>query len=228
MQIDMEGYQVELSRKRIKNINLRINSRGEVKVSAPLRTSLEYIQQFLREKSDWIQVRRDRLNTIPAAPAKQLISGEQHFFLGKLYPVHVYENCAYNRVVFESESLHCFVTQNTSVTQRHKLLQAWYRQELKALLPDLIKKWESIIGVSVASWGIKAMKSRWGSCHSVKKHITINLYVMEKPLACLDYVIVHELVHILEASHNARFWGLVARFMPNWKDAHYQLKVLSV
>ena len=92
------------------------------------------------------------------------------------------------------------------------------RQEMRALLPTLIQKWEVIIGVRVNEWHIRAMKTRWGTCHPLKKRICLNLHLMQKPLICLEYVIVHELVHLLEASHNQRFYALMTQFMPEWKE----------
>ena len=96
------------------------------------------------------------------------------------------------------------------------------RQQMKALLPPLFEKWEAIIGVKASEWGVKAMKTRWGSCNTVKKRIWMNIHLMHKPRICLEYVLVHELVHLLEPSHNQRFYALMTEFMPEWK-AHQQL-----
>ena len=224
MQIQMAGFHVELSRKRIKNINLRINSQGEVKVSAPMRLPLESIHHFLQEKSDWIRVNLNRLKTTPVFPSRQFVTGEIHLFLGKPYSFVLHENASQNNVFIEGECIHCFVTPGADSTKRQVLLQNWYRDQLNLLLPPLMDKWQLIIGVQVHSIGVKAMKTRWGSCHPVKKHIWISVHLMQKSLGCLEYVVVHELVHLLEASHNARFYALVNQFMPNWQGYHKQLK----
>ena len=111
--------------------------------------------------------------------------------------------------------------------EKTPMLTAEHREQMKALLPPLFEKWEAIIGVKANAWGIKAMKTRWGSCNTVKKRIWMNLHLIHKPRICLEYVLVHELVHLLEASHNKRFYALMTEFMPEWK-AHRQLLKVTV
>ena len=108
--------------------------------------------------------------------------------------------------------------------QKTHVLTSEHREQMRALLPPLFEKWEAIIGVKASEWGIKAMKTRWGSCNTVKKRIWLNLHLIHKPLICLEYVLVHELVHLLEASHNKRFYALMTEFMPAWKEHRELLK----
>jgi len=162
-----------ITRKKIKNLILRVTRDGQVKISAPERCSEKIINTFLEQKQAWI--------------AKQ------------------------QSIMLEHENQ----PKAPSLTREH-------RQQMKELLPPLFEKWEAMIGVKAHEWGVKAMKTRWGSCNTVKKRIWINLYLIHKPRICLEYVLVHELVHLLEASHNKRFYAFMTEFMPDWK-AHRQL-----
>lgn len=225
MIIELDGLPIQFSRKRIKNINLRINAHGEVKVSAPLKLPLLFVHRFLQEKKDWITSRISQLQTQSVMPrTKEMKTGERHFFLGNSYTLIVHENAKKTSFWVDDESMNCSVTAQTNSLEKHDLLQSFYREQMKLLLPNLIKKWELIIGVEVLWWGVKAMKTRWGSCIPSKKRVWINLHLMQKPLICLEYVIVHELVHLLEASHNTRFYALMSQYMPDWRVYRKQLK----
>ena len=105
----------------------------------------------------------------------------------------------------------------TSAEQREQVLQRWYREQLKALIPPLLEKWQSVLGVQVADWGIKKMKTKWGACNIDARRIWLNLELAKKPVQCLEYIIVHELVHLLERHHNDRFQKLMDQFMPQWR-----------
>jgi len=164
---------VIITRKKIKNLILRVTRDGQIKISAPERCPANVIDAFLDQKQAWIVKQQN----IMLKHANQ-----------KTAPV---------------------------LTNTH-------RQQMKELLPPLFEKWEAIIDVKAHEWGVKAMKTRWGSCNTVKKRIWINLHLIHKPRICLEYVLVHELVHLLEASHNKRFYALMTEFMPDWK-AHRQL-----
>ncbi|MDI1351398.1 MAG: SprT family zinc-dependent metalloprotease, partial [bacterium] len=123
-------------------------------------------------------------------------------------------------VVLNDQFIYLYVTHHATQAQKQLIIDRWYRHEMSLLLPDLFQHWEKIIGVRVAQWGIKKMKTRWGSCNTRAHRIWLNLNLIQKNSVCLEYVLVHELVHLLEASHNQRFYNLMTRFMPQWR--HYQ------
>ena len=223
MLIEMEGFQVLLARKHIKNINLRINSQGEIKVSAPFKAPLSHVQRFLQERHDWITVRLHQVFAAPKTAPVRFVSGETHAFLGKPYTLIVQEHAPKNSIVVDGDHIWCSLRNTPTPIERQMLFKRWYRAQMDLLLPDLIHKWEQIIGVTVHSWVVRAMKTRWGSCIPSKKRISINAHLIHKNLGCLEYVIVHELVHMLEASHNARFYKLVSQYMPDWEVYHKQL-----
>jgi predicted metal-dependent hydrolase len=221
MLIEMSDFSVTLQRKRIKNINLRIGTTGEVRLSAPLRMPLPIIYNFLHQKSSWIVLHRQRL--LKAEPTQDLLFGDYVRFQGKSYQLHCHETKTNQRMELRDNLLHLYIKSDACHAYKQKFLTQWYFSQMQQCLPPLFKKWESAIGVSVNKISIKHMKSRWGSCHPIKKHITLNLRLIEKPVNCLEYVIVHELVHLLEASHNQRFYALMDHYLPNWNQSKKQL-----
>ncbi len=218
MVIEMDDISIGILRKPIKNMYLRVsNSTGEVTVSAPLKLPLKAIQTQLESKRAWIHTARARaISRVVSSPVK-MEHGETHHFLGEPYALVVQPNVHLKGIVVEGEFIHGFLESHTQ-DERKKCLQVWYKQQMQALIPDLIKKWEPIIGVSVYAWGIKSMKTRWGSCNVVAHRIWLNLNLIQKPLVCLEYVLVHEMVHLHEANHSKRFYALMTRFMPQWAE----------
>ena len=225
MIIELDDLSIEMVRKPIKNMYLRVNtSTGLVKVSAPLKMSLKTIKSQLETKRSWIHSARARALDRVVASSIHMEHGETHFFMGKPYTLVVQPNAHLMGVVIDGDFLHGFLTVHTP-DERKKRLHAWYKQQMQALIPDLIQKWEPIIGVSVHAWGIKSMKTRWGSCNVVAHRIWLNLNLIQKPLVCLEYVLVHEMVHLLEANHSRRFYALMDRFLPQWPAYQKQLNL---
>lgn len=212
----VDGLAVELTRKRIKNVNLRINAHGEIKVSAPLRFPIDLIHRYLQDKREWIEAQRIRMQAQSLRPTLQYETGERHFYLGKAYELQVYGDAKHHRITLDEDNIHCFVMDEANILRKQAVLQTWYRQQMKDLLPGIVKKWEAHIKVQVNECNIRIMRRRWGSCNPRKKHIWLNLSLIQKPIICLEYVLVHEMVHLLEASHNRRFYALMTEFMPDW------------
>lgn len=226
MIIELDGIPITIIRKSIKNMYLRIKPvTGDVVVSAPNKLSLQIIKAQLLTKKAWIHTARTRILTQkPTIETSSLMeNGEQHFFLGTPYTLMIHPNTPSKKISLEGQFLHCFL-QSYSYEKRVTVLHAWYKEQMQNRLPDLIQKWEPIIGVRVHAWGIKIMKTRWGSCNVKAHRIWINLRLIQKPLICLEYVLVHEMVHLLEASHNKRFYALMTQFMPDWKSHQKQLE----
>jgi predicted metal-dependent hydrolase len=217
MLIEMEGLAVKLLRKPVKNINLRIHRTGDVQVSVPLRLPLNSVYDFLSDKRQWIENHRRRLQMLTPEPPMLLETGELLSFLGQRYALKIHEGFVKQRIELAGEDLHFFTRQSATLEQKQRLLTHWYRDQMRYYLPTLFEKWEALIGVKATTYGIKIMKTRWGSCHPIKKRIWLNLRLIEKPLICLEYVIVHELIHLLEASHNKRFYALMDQYMPEWR-----------
>ena len=222
--LEFDGILIEVLRKPIKNMHLRIYPPdGRVKISAPLRLRLELIHSQLEAKREWIHTQRARLQTLPESAPLKFESGEQYFYLGKRYTLIVHPS-EQRSIQIDDGTLHCFINPNLPLPEKQKFLENWYRQQMKELLPALISKWEPLIGVNIATWVIKIMKTRWGSCNIQKARISLNLNLIKKPLTCLEYVLVHEMVHLLEASHNKRFYTFMDQFLPQWRTLQKQLE----
>ncbi len=222
MLIEMSGYSVTLQRKPIKNMNLRIKRSGEVRISAPMKTSIDMIHTFLHQKRSWIETHRYRLQQLEQDAAQHLNTGESIPFLGFPYALYLHDTMTHPYVQLSDNQIHFFVKPGASQAHKALLLTKFYRTQMETLMPPLLDKWQSTMGVTVTQVSIKHMKSRWGSCNPTKKHITLNLRLIEKPLVFLEYVIVHELVHLFEASHNQRFYTLMSHYLPNWKQIKKQ------
>lgn len=217
--INLDGIEVEVIPKRIKSMNLRIYPPdGIVKMSVPLRCSEKLIRQCLQDKLGWIIQQRERIKKIPKD--QELKTGSTIQFKGKNYLLIVEEHHGPTHIEINDQLIHCYIETNSSPTQIMYVFDQWYRREMESALPALITHWESIIGVEVNQWGIKKMKTLWGSCNHRAARIWFNLNLIKKPMICLEYVIVHEMIHLLEPSHNKRFYALMNEFMPTWREYH--------
>ena len=218
LQIELDGIVIQIMRKPIKHMHVRIYPpEGDVRVSAPLRLSRNHILAQLEERRTWIHTQRAKFRKQPVKPKQTLESGEEHFFLGNSYRLFLRHSLNPATPIIEDNQLILSAKPEASLLEKQLILKQWHQQEMRALVPGLIQKWQAVIGVTASSWGARTMKSRWGSCNIRTRKISLNLILIQKPIECLEYVIVHELVHLLEASHNARFHQFMDRFMPDWK-----------
>lgn len=209
---------IEIRRKPIKNIHLRIYPPdGQVKVSAPQQIPLDTVKKFIETKRDWIYSQRIRCLKLPSQAVLNFESGEQYLYLGTAHTLKLYQSVK-QKIVIEPGTLHCHFKPDSLQTEKQKFLDNWLRQQMNFLLSPLIAKWQSIIGVQVGSWGVRVMKTRWGSCNPTKKRIWLNLNLIKKNIICMEYVLIHEMVHLLEASHNKRFYAFMDQFLPQWRD----------
>ncbi len=227
MNIKMGDVSILISRKPIKHIYLRFNaSSGLLNVSVPLKLPLNAIQSQINARHDWINKTHARITQSATLLNTDQTQNNTRYFLGKKHELIVHNNTHRMSVIIEDGSMHLFLKLHTKDTE-NRILNVWYKKQMHALLPKLIEKWESSIGVCVNDWGVRAMKTRWGSCNTMTKRISLNLNLIKKPLLCLEYVLVHEMIHLLEASHNKRFYALMSQFMPEWRDHQKQLEEWS-
>ena len=204
---------------------------GQLRVNAPLRASNEDVRQAVVERLEWIYAQQARYAR-PAADTADpdMVSGEQHWFLGRRYPLQVVEQAATAGSVTllpcgandssanDAARLRLLVSPGSSRAERRELLEHWYQHQLTERLPPLLEHWQPIIGRQAASCGIKPMTTRWGSCNPRSRRIWLNLELVHKSPACLEYILVHELVHLLERRHGNRFDALMDGFMPDWQQ----------
>lgn len=215
----VSGIAVEVVRKDIKNLHLGVYPpHGRVRVAVPRVVSDEAVRLAVIDKLAWIRRQKARFAQQPRQSEREMVNGESHYFLGRRYRLRVHEQDSPARVAVRGiASLDLFVRPGTDVGQREAVLQRWYREQLKALIPPLLEKWQPALGVPVAAWGIKKMKTKWGSCNVDARRIWFNLELAKKPPQCLEYIVVHELVHLQERHHNERFTALMDAALPNWR-----------
>lgn len=208
---------ITVEQKAIKNIHLSVYPPdGAVRIAAPAHIDLDIIRVFALSKLRWIKQQQATFQVQQRETPRAYIERESHYFQGERYLLHVIERSAKPEVCLQHSSIELYVRPNTSVEQRKVILDNWYRAELKKMVPELLAKWERKIGVKAHAFGIKKMRTKWGSCNIEAKRIWLNLELAKKPLICLEYILVHELVHLLERQHNDRFVRYMNTFMPGW------------
>jgi predicted metal-dependent hydrolase len=187
-------------------------------VAAPLAVSDEAVRLAVIGKLGWIKRQQARFEDQPRQSKREMVSGESHYFLGQRYRLNVVVQDGPGRVAIRNKrTIHLFVREGSDTAQRERVLLAWYRQQLKALIPPLIEEWEAAMGVKVAERRVKQMKTMWGDCNIEARRLWLNLELAKKPVQCLEYIVVHEMVHLLERHHNDRFTKLMDSFMPQWR-----------
>ena len=216
---------MEIVRKDIKNLHLGVYPpHGRVRVAAPLMVSDEAVRLAVIDKLGWIKRQKTRFADQPRQSQREMVNGESHYFQGRRYRLRVYEQKGPARVALRGlASLDLFVRPGTGADQREAILLCWYREQLKALIPSLLDKWRPVLGIEVDNWGIRKMKTKWGSCNVKTRRIWLNLELAKKSIRCLEYIIVHEMVHLLERRHNARFIALMDQAMPDWRSLREEL-----
>lgn len=215
----MSGLDVEVVRKAIKNLHLGVYPPdGRVRVAAPLAVSDEAVRLAVVGKLGWIKRQQAQFGSQARQSHREMVSGESHYFLGRRYRLRVVEHDGPSKVVLRSRShLELLVRVGMDAGQRERLLQRWYREQLRLLIPSLIEEWQPALGVQVADWGIRRMKTRWGTCNAETGRIWLNLELAKKPVQCLEYIAVHEMMHLLERHHNDRFTALMDHHLPSWR-----------
>jgi len=223
--LTISGLTVAVERKAIKNLHLGVYPpNGRVRVAAPLAVSDNAVRLAVIGKLGWIKRQQTRFSTQPRQSAREWVSGETHYVFGRRYRMRVVTTEGPAKVVLRNSSrLELHIRPDASGAQKDRVLQAWYRQQLKLRIPPLLEKWQPILGVEAVAWGIKKMKTRWGTCTIEARRIWLNLELAKKKPGCLEYILVHELVHLLERHHNDHFVALMNRCLPHWQHLRREL-----
>ena len=224
------GIPILVTRKpTLKNLYVRIlPPDGDVAVNAPAHVTDRELTDFLLGKMPDIYKHREHFLAQPRQTKREFVSGEAHYLWGKPYKLQVVYGAHRPSVVKQSGRLVLNVPDGYDAVQRERLLTEWYRRELKRVSVSALARCEQKVGVSVEEYRVKNMRTRWGTCNISQRRIWLNLQLVKKPAECLDYVITHELVHLLEANHTARFHALVEKYFPTWREADAQLKELPL
>ena len=218
MLLNISGIPIEVCKKGIKNMHLYVKPpNGTVTVSAPLSMSDEAIERFIRTKISWIKKQVNKFDNQPRQAEREYVSGESLYVWGKQYFLLTkYDNK--NSLVLSGDKAVLSVRKESTSEQRENFVREWYRELLKAEISRLLPKWEKITGLKAASWQTKYMTTRWGTCNTNTGKIWLNLQLAKKTPDCLEYVILHELMHLIEKKHNDRFIALMDKYMPLWRE----------
>lgn len=217
--LEISGISVEVVRKEIKNLHLAVYPpNGRVRIAVPHRLEDEAVRLAVVTRLGWIRRQQAVYEKQVRQSEREMVSGESHFVWGIRYKLDVIEVDKPARVSLKSNTImELQIRPNADSVKRRAVLYDWYRKLLKEQARDLIHKWESLIDVKVIDWGVKRMKTKWGSCNIEQKRIWLNLELAKKPVNCLEYIIVHEMIHFLERHHNERFRDLMEKHLPQWR-----------
>jgi len=223
--IEVNGLAVDVVRKNIKNLHLAVYPpHGRVRVAVPLRVNDEAVRLAVIARLAWIKRQQKKFKEQERQSEREYISGESHYYQGARFRLNViYRNGVGQVVVRNKKIIDLYARLKSTTSQRERVMLAWYRNYLRKTVPQLITRWEEKTGVKVADWGIKQMKTKWGSCNIKEQRIWINLELAKKSERCLEYIVVHEIIHLLERHHNERFLELMNKFIPQWRQYRDEL-----
>ena len=217
--IEIRGISVEIVRKDIKHLHLGVYPPdGRVRAAAPIRLDDDAVRLAVISRLAWIRRKRSEFEGQDRQSWRKFVSGESHYFEGRRYRLDVVVSGAKTGIRLRNNAwMELRVRPNTGRDAREAMLYRWYRARLRERIPDIVAKWEPRIGVTVADWRIRRMKTRWGTCNPEARRLWLNSELAKKPVSCLEYVVVHEMIHLIERGHNERFRGILDKVMPNWR-----------
>jgi predicted metal-dependent hydrolase len=227
--LDLGGISAEVMFKDIKNVHLSVYPpTGRVRISAPARMTLDTIRVFAISKLGWIKQQQRKLREQERETPREYLNLESHYLWGKRYLLRVIEGDQVPSVEVQHSRLLLRIRPGTSDEMKQEIVAQWYRNQMRAVANSLIARWTTVMGVTVERFYVQQMKTKWGSCNPRAETIRLNTELAKKPKECLEYIVVHEMTHLLEPTHNARFIALMDRFMPNWRLRRDHLNQLPV
>ncbi len=227
--ITIGNIKIEVEHKDIKNLHLSVYPpNGYVRIAAPCKLDLDTIRIYALSKLDWIKKQQTKFIEQERETEREYLNRETHLYKGERYLLRISENNKTNSVNIEHDALVVYVRGKKEGKNIQSIIEGWYRQELKKSAEPLIKKWENIIGVKVNEFSIRKMKTRWGSCDIKTGKIGLNIELIKKPIDCLEYIIVHEIIHLFERTHNHNFTAYMNKYLPQWKEIRTELNKLPL
>ncbi|WP_417511359.1 M48 family metallopeptidase [Methylophaga sp.] len=228
-EVTIGNLAIELNRKDIKNLHISVlPPDGRVRVSAPLKLTETAIRTAVVHRLPWIKKQQRSFANQLRESAREFVSGETHYLWGKRYRLEVIERFGKHEIKPSGNRLRMYVHTGTTLEKRTELLNSYYRQEVKLKLPVLVDLWGQILGVRPSSFLVRKMRTKWGSCNQDQKRILINSELAKKPSECLEFVVLHEIAHLLERHHNDRFVAILDKNMPQWPELKALLNKLPV
>ena len=227
--INISDIGVYIEYKDIKNLHIGVYPpNGKVRVASPLHMNDDAIRLAVISRLSWIKKQIKSFQEQKRESKSEMVSGESHYFLGKRYLLDVIYDSNKHFIVLKHSKIELHIKKNTTTENRYKLLLEWYRIELKKIVEKLIKKWEEKLNIELNGWQIKKMKTKWGSCNIEKKYLTLNLYLARVPVECIEYIVVHEIVHLFERHHNNNFEKYMDSYLPQWREYRKKLQEISL
>lgn len=230
MLLEVSDLKIEVIKKDIKNMHLSVYPpNGRIRLAAPKNLDNEAIRLFVVDKLNWIRRQQREFQNQRREPVKEYVSGESHYFDGRRYLLKVIERYGKHELKIKNKTkLELYVRPGTKVENRKKVFDEFYRSYLKTILPEMIAVWEKTTQEKVESWNIRAMHTKWASCNIEERSLLFNLELAKKPRHCIDYIILHEILHLKERHHNEKFRALLDLNMPNWRSRKRELDELPV
>jgi predicted metal-dependent hydrolase len=229
LQFQIDNISIELIRKSIKNIHLSVHPpEGRVTIAAPTHLRIDTIRVFAIAKIDWIRDQQKRLLDQERESSREFLNRESHFVWGERYLMKVILVDKSPSLEIKNKQLVFCVRSDWGQVDKQSFLDSWYRELIKEATLDLLSKWEKKLDVKVSRLYVQRMKTKWGSCNSKAASIRLNSDLAKKPKECLEYIVVHELAHILESTHNQRFIKIMDQNMPKWRSHQQLLNSLPV
>ena len=227
--LDLGEIVVDVVFKEIKNVHLSVHPpTGRVRISAPSRMRLDTIRAFAISKLGWIKQQQKKLLEQERETPREYLDRESHYLWGKRYLLQVLESDGLPSLEVKHNQMLLRVRPGSDERKRRMIVEEWYRVQLKQAMPQLMARWEPVMSVKVQRYFVQQMKTKWGSCNPYARSIRLNTGLAQKPRECLEYIVVHEMTHMLEPTHNARFISLMERFMPTWRHYRQRLNHLPV
>ncbi len=216
--LTVNGIEMTAEKKLIKNMYIRvIPPDGKVRITAPLSATEDAIRMFAVSRIVWIKKQRQKFAEQPRQTERKYMSGESHYLWGRRYRLDVVHSNIRNDVSVSGQKIILQVRRDSTTQQRANVMDNWYREILKNAIPAVVEKSEKLVGIKASEWQIKNMRTKWGTCNVKAKRIWLNLQLAKKTPESLEYVVIHELVHLLEKSHNDIFRAYMDNFYPNWR-----------
>ena len=220
----IRGIGIDVIYKDIKNLHIGVYPpMGRVRVAAPERLNDDAVRLAVIQRLPWIKRQREKLRAAERQSLREMVTGESHYVWGARYRLKVVERPGRAKIEIDGRKLLLGVPPDASAPRRRDILERWYREQLRSAIPDLITKWEPTVGRTVPDWTIRRMKTKWGSCNRETGRLWLNLELAKKHPDSLEYVIVHEMTHLLERNHTERFTTLMDGFLPDWRARRDQL-----
>ena len=222
--MEIGDISIEVEFKDIKNIHLSVHPpTGRVRIAAPERMNLEIVRLYAISKINWIRKHQKNFNAQERETPREYLDIESHYVWGHRYLLKIVEEKKPPKIELIHKQMVLTIRPGTDQEKRESIVSAWYRDEIRKKAAPIFEKWEEILGVKVNKIIVRWMKTKWGSCNPKSRNIHLNTELAKKPEACLEYIIIHELIHLVEPYHNANFVLLMGKYLPHWKQIRDEL-----